>query len=270
MSYFTEYEDLLSSTLYVKPTKNVRTKDLVYTYKRTVSLLHEGSGIPIVGGRKVYLKSGAGECAWYLSGKKETNVLEQSTKMWSPWTEGGKVEASYGYRWANEFGVDQIEMAIQNLKQDPTSRRVYINTWSPRTDTELNAVNVPCPVGFHLSIEKKALDMRVVMRSSDLAVGLVYDTLSFRILQNVIANTLELETGSIEFVLLNAHIYGKQRPVVRELMSKGAMGERHVVPFADYPWTIDEVKLAPLEFVEDYKQKQHLIVQKQQDISVAV
>lgn len=269
MSYHSEYKNILVQTLTEKQTDNERTNDKVSKFPRVATLLHKDNNIPIVGGRKVYLKSAAAEVAWYLSGTKDCTELNKYTKMWTPWQENNLVDASYGYRWRSGLGVDQIKLAIDNLRKDPSSRRVYINTWDANFDTMPEATNVPCPVGFNLNIINNKLNMQVIMRSSDLAVGLVYDTISFRMLNNILANTLAVETGDMEFVLLNAHIYGTQRTRVASLLTSNALSKATFIDFAN-DFTIDDVANNPDTFINDYVKLQDNITEKPMKMPVAI
>ena len=111
--------------------------------------------------------------------------------------------------------------------------------------------------------------MQVIMRSSDLAVGLVYDTISFRMLNNILANTLAVETGDMEFVLLNAHIYGTQRTRVASLISSNALSKATCIDFAN-DYTIDDVANYPDTFINDYVKLQDEIKEKPMEMPVAI
>ena len=269
MSYHSEYKSLMVQTLSTKQSDNIRTKDTVSKFPRVATLIHKDNNIPIIGGRKVYLKSAAAEVAWYLSGTKDCTELNKSTSMWTPWQVNNIVDASYGYRWRSGLGVDQLQLAVDNLRKDPSSRRVYINTWDANYDTMPEALNVPCPVGFNLNIVDNKLNMQVVMRSSDLAVGLIYDTISFRMLNNILANTLGIKTGDMEFVLLNAHIYGAQRAHVASLINSNMLSKATTINFAN-DYTMQDVVNNPSQFIDDYTKMQDNIKAKVVKIPVAI
>ena len=131
------------------------------------------------------------------------------------------------------------------------------------------ATNVPCPVGFNLNIINDKLNMQVIMRSSDLAVGLVYDTISFRMLNNILANTLGIKTGDMEFVLLNAHIYGTQRARVASLVSSNALSKATCIDSAN-DYTMQDVVNNPSTFIDDYVKLQDNIKEKPMEMPVAI
>ena len=269
MSYHSEYRNIIKATLKQKPELNKRTGDKIYKFPRVATLIHKANSIPIIGGRKVFLKSAAAEVAWYLSGTQDCSKLNTFTSMWKPWQQDNKVEAAYGYRWTHYFGINQIQQAIKNLAQDNTSRRVWINTWAPSEDTDPAMLNVPCPVGFNLNIIDDKLNMQVVMRSSDLAVGLIYDTISFRLLQQIISNTLSKPVGDIEFVLLNAHLYASHESVVSTLLEDGMLNLELNLNFAN-DFSIDNIENDTDKFVSDYQDKQKQMHNQHVDIKVLV
>jgi thymidylate synthase len=257
MTYQKQYKKLVKDILAMPDIPNDRTKQTIQRYNGTIVLRHDNYGIPIVGGRKAYLHSGAAECAWFLMGTKNCNWLNEHTGMWKQWQVNNEVTAGYGYRWRNALGYDQIEAAINNLKKDKTTRRIWISSWDPKDDCNLNAINVPCPVGFYIDIINKKLNMSVVMRSSDVAVGLVYDTITFRCLQAVIAASLKIDIGFLEFILINAHIYQNQKATITELLKTNNLNVEINIPLLE--WPLNKVLKNPDSFVNNYKKMQLLI-----------
>jgi thymidylate synthase len=269
VSYHSEYKKIIEATLKQTPVLNKRTGEKIYQFPRVATLIHKKNSIPIIGGRKVFLKSAAAEVAWYLSGIKDCQELNTFTSMWKPWQQDNKVEAAYGHRWINYFGIDQIQTAIENLTKDNSSRRIWVNTWAPKEDTNPEMLNVPCPVGFNLNIINNKLNMQVVMRSSDLAIGLIYDTISFRLLQQIISSTLKKPVGDIEFVLLNAHLYASHEPVVSTLLKDGMLDLELNLNFAN-AFCIDTLKNKTKEYVLDYQNRQSQLHAEHLDIKVLV
>ena len=258
MNYHDQYTALISRALQQPLVENTRTHTRVGTIPGTQILTHWGPSIPIIGGRHVWLHSAAAEVVWYLSGTQDCAWLNKHTKMWSKWQDESKqVQAAYGHRWRSYHGVDQIWSAIENLQQDPTSRRIWIDTWAPAEDSLLDAVNTPCPLGFYLQMANNQLCMSVVMRSSDIAVGLIYDTISFKLLHNVIARELSALIGSFEMVLLNAHIYEPQIPTIKEVIAARSLMMHTCIPNPDY--SIGDIFDNPDEFVKNFNKNADLI-----------
>jgi thymidylate synthase len=256
MNYHNQYLKLIATCIQQPFSANNRTSTRVQIAPGTQILSHWGPSIPLIGNRRIFLRSAAAEVAWYLSGSQNCTWLNRYTKMWTKWqNDSAEVNAAYGHRWQNYHGVNQLQLAIENLKADPTSRRIWIDTWAPQEDSKLNATNTPCPLGFYLQILNGQLNMSVVMRSSDVAVGLIYDTLSFKLLHNAIGMEMNIPIGNYEMVLLNAHIYEPQLKTIKQSLEFNT--NANYLP--DSNWNISQIKTDPDGFVEYIQQYDYLI-----------
>lgn len=231
--------------------------------------------LPVPGNRRVFPATAAAETAWYLMGTQDaTFMLKHARVVWEKfveplWKDGlGEgiptmdqgVKAAYGYRWRRHFKRDQLHLAIETLRRNPSDRRVWISAWDPAEDG-LGAegqLNVPCPVGFSLSILDGRLNSSYHLRSSDVFVGLPYDVMGHAILMDLLATELGfLGPGEMEFTLAHPHIYDvhwemahesfhhKKKPRVN-LLNSGRTD-----PF--FPWRVDDVVRSADIFVDLYK-----------------
>lgn len=205
------YRGLLNEALNFSPeSRNERTGHAVKTIRGGESFkldLSDGL-IPIPDFRRFYPGTAAVELAWYLSGSRDLAWHEKLQKIWGPFAVDGVVENSYGYRWRSHFERDQIALAIQTLRDDPSSRQVLISAWDPARDgLGYSAKNVPCPSHFTFSVQDEELHSSLFLRSSDLFVGLPYDVMGHGLLMNAMAKSLELNVGTLHVTLANAHIY---------------------------------------------------------------
>lgn len=169
--------------------------------------------LPTVGYRKTFPKSAAAEIAWYLQGTQNADFIRKYAPLWDKFVEQlpdcEGVKAAYGYRWRNHFGRDQIRLAIEALRKDPSDRRCYISAWDPSEDG-LGAVgqrNVPCPTSFTFSILHGELHSSLFLRSSDVFVGLPYDVMGHALLMDAVATELRIKPGVMHVTLAHAHLY---------------------------------------------------------------
>lgn len=188
-----------------------------------VDLTRRGE-VPVPGNRRVFPRTAAAEVAWFMMGTEEARWIRGQCNIWDKFIEddGTTVKGAYGYRWRNHFGRDQISAAITALDKDPTDRRVYVDTWDASSDG-LGAKgqrNVPCPVGFHLSVLARELHMSVMMRSSDVMVGLPYDVMGFSLLTDAIASSLGLRPGVLTMTLAHAHLYEVHWEMARDSLNQ--------------------------------------------------
>lgn len=98
-------------------------------------------GFPILTTRYQPFKKIAGELLWFISGDKNCDYLdEQDIKIWKQWTnpESNSIGPAYGYKWrhwpsSREPGteIDQLQLVIDNIRNNPFSRRHVITAWDP-------------------------------------------------------------------------------------------------------------------------------------------
>lgn len=189
---------------------NQRTRTIIY-FKLHEQISHDFGGIPLTTHRKIFPHIAMAELMWTLSGVKDISWLSKYTNIWSKFAIKNEVEAAYGYRWRKAFGRDQLQLAIDTLKKNPSDRQVVIMAWDPREDALGNTIktNVPCPLGFSLQAYDSLLNMQVYQRSSDVICGLPYDMLMYSLLLDLLSIILGMKPGKISFSLSHAHIYDK-------------------------------------------------------------
>jgi len=225
--------------------------------------------IEVVGARRVFPKSAAAELAWCLSGDKNIEWLQQHTPMWNQFTnEHNEIDCAYGWRWQTAFNRDQLQMAIDALKKDTTDRQIVVMAWDPRVDGLGNrwSKNVPCPIGFMVNIIDNKLNLTMLMRSSDVVVGLVYDSIFYELLLVALANELGVGYGMFTAFLNHAHIYkshwGIAEQMIRNLddyLCTGIPKQDMYIP-QDFlisglieAWGITEIKKDPDSYVDYIK-----------------
>jgi thymidylate synthase len=112
---------------------------------------------------------------------------------------------TYGSRLRSHFGLDQIEKAINRLKDCNESRRSTSVTWDPSKDSKNE--EVPCLILVDFKIRDNKLHTTALWRSHDLyqawfanAVGLTY-------LSQYVAEELDVEVGTVTIHSISAHVY---------------------------------------------------------------
>jgi thymidylate synthase len=163
------------------------------------------------------------------------------------------VKAAYGYRWRCHFGRDQLRLAIEALRRDPTDRRVYVSAWDPSIDGlgELGQRNVPCPTSFSLSVTGGELHSSLFLRSSDVFVGLPYDVMGHALLMDAVAHELRLKPGVMHVTLAHAHLYEDHWDMAAE-----ALRQEPVLPAMPLPgWTVSQIERAPDDYVLRYAEE---------------
>jgi thymidylate synthase len=244
--------------------QNKRTEENIKVIGHPISTVVDlrNNLVPTIGLRKTFPKSAAAEIAWFLSGTQDPAFIQKYAPFWDKFVEkeNGKdvIKSSYGYRWRNHFGRDQIGDAIAALKEDPTNRRVYISAWDAKEDGLLtkDQLNVPCPVGFNLTIINGKLNSTITLRSSDIFVGLPYDVMGHAYLMDAIATSLNVDLGFMGVSLNHAHLYEAHWDHTLE-----ALKQPFIVPKLKLPGkSVEEITSNPdkyvLDIIEDCKNYQ--------------
>jgi thymidylate synthase len=183
------------------------------------------AGLPLLTLRKIPLKAFVAEQVWFLTGSnRPVPFLRRFTKIWDAFTEkDGIVAAAYGYRWRYHFGRDQINLLVKHLTKEPSSRQGVVMTWDPAEDSlESPTVkkNNPCPLGFVVNIIDGWLNFHLLIRSSDVILGLPHDVAGFALLQRLLAAKLKVEAGKMTVSLSHAHVYDVHYRAAHELVKR--------------------------------------------------
>lgn len=252
------YKDLLSHLIDSDIEHNKRTGVNIKVSDTPISFNIDLSNgvLPTIGVRKTFPRSAAAEMAWFVQGEQDISFIKRYAPMWDKFSETIKkddseiegVLAAYGYRWRHHFGRDQLNDAIKALEKDPSNRRIYISAWDASNDglLEEGQSNVPCPVGFTLSIVKGRLNSVLTLRSSDVFVGLPYDVMGHALLMDSIAKTLKVDLGIMHTTLAHPHLYQFHWEMTRNCIKNDP-----IIPDLQMPhWSLSEIEKNPTEYVE--------------------
>lgn len=209
--------------------KRTATKVLVLPGGYNLRLDLRRGLLPVPGNRRYRPRVAAAETAWQFMGTKDpTFIMAKAPKLWGKFVEHGEIKTAYGYRWRHHFGRDQVAMAIEALSTDKTNRQVYISAWDPATDglgVPGQPKNLPCPVGFHLYALDGHLHMTVLLRSSDVFVGLPYDVMSYALTLDALAVSTDMAPGTLQMTLAHAHLYETHWAAAKETLTLNAARE---------------------------------------------
>jgi thymidylate synthase len=184
----------------------------------------EKEGFPLLTLRKIPITMFVAEQIWFISGaRKPEDFLRHFTKIWDNFTNPGDVvTVAYGYRWRKHFGRDQLQLLINLLEKDPTSRHGVVCAWDPGQDGLGGTVkkNVPCPYTFTVNIIGRRLNLHNIIRSNDCILGMPADVAGFALLQCVLAQRLRVKPGIYSHSISNAHIYDNQYFAAEEILKR--------------------------------------------------
>ena len=216
--------------------------------------------LPIPGNRAYFPHVAAAEAAWQTLGTQDpTFILKHAPKLWSKFVEDEVLKTAYGYRWTRHFGRDQIALAVEALRADPTNRQVWVQAWDPAADglgQPNQPKNIPCPLGFSLTRSDNRLHISVFLRSSDVFVGLPYDVMGYALLLDMLSAELGVVPGTMHFTLAHAHIYephweAAYVSITDGMHPDGGWARRHEPALPCWSWT--SVKNNPEGYVQQVR-----------------
>ena len=130
-----QYLDLLDEVLSKGVKKTDRTGTGTISYFGPQLRFDLNDGFPLLTTKKLHLRSIIHELLWFLKG--ETNIAylkENGVRIWNDWAdENGDLGPVYGAQWRNwnGDGIDQIQTVIDQIKNNPDSRRIIVSAWNP-------------------------------------------------------------------------------------------------------------------------------------------
>lgn len=207
-----QYLDLLQHIL----TQGVQKTDRTGTGTRSVfgyqMRFNLADGFPLLTTKKLHLKSIIHELLWFLRG--DTNVAylqENGVRIWNEWADpDGSLGHIYGYQWRSwpryDGGfVDQISQAVNDIKNNPDSRRIIVSAWNV---ADLDNMNLPpCHAFFQFYVAEGKLSLQLYQRSADTFLGVPFNIASYALLTMMMAQVTGLQPGEFIHTLGDAHIY---------------------------------------------------------------
>src|SRR4051812_16877860 len=185
-----------------------------------------GAGFPLLTNRKIHLRSIVHELLWFIRG--ETNIAylrENGVSIWDEWADAdGNLGPVYGKQWRswaapNGQTIDQLRGVIEQIKNNPQSRRLLVNAWNVADIP--NMALAPCHVMFQFYVSGSGrLSCQLYQRSADLFLGVPFNIASYAILTHMIAQVTDLKPGEFVHTVGDAHLYENHLDQARELLSR--------------------------------------------------
>lgn len=169
-------------------------------------------GFPMVTTKKLHLRSIVHELLWFLKG--DTNVAylqENGVRIWNEWAdENGDLGPVYGKqwrRWEAKDGriIDQVEQAIDMIKNNPNSRRIIVSAWNVGELDEMALM--PCHAFFQFHVANGKLNCQLYQRSADVFLGVPFNIASYALLTEMMAQVCGLKPGAFVHTIGDAHLY---------------------------------------------------------------
>jgi thymidylate synthase len=181
----------------------------VFGYQMRYNL---ADGFPVLTTKKLHLKSIIYELLWFLAGDTNIKYLKNhGVSIWDDWAdEKGELGPVYGYQWRSwpspdGGSIDQIANLVEQIKKNPSSRRLIVSAWNPAQVDQMALPPCHCLFQFHVANGK--LSCQLYQRSADIFLGVPFNIASYALLTMMVAQVCGLEAGEFIHTLGDAHIY---------------------------------------------------------------
>ena len=267
-----QYRNLVSDVIY----KGEKSEDRTGVGTRFIFGTHIDVdlelGFPLLTSRKIFFRGMVEELLWMIRGDTNAKHLSDvGVKIWDansarPFLdkrglehyEEGDLGPVYGFQWRHfgaEYvdcntdytgaGVDQLSQCIQQIKTNPSDRRIIMSAWNP-ADLDKMAL-VPCHMGCQFRVTRGKLSTVVTQRSADLGLGVPFNIASYALLTHLIAEECKLGVGRLRLNMGDTHVYENHVPQLEELLGRG--GKK-----------LPTLRLALQPSIFDYK-SEHIIIE---------
>ena len=162
--------------------------------------------------RDFNLKYAKAEWQWYLTGLPNVKMLGEIygkvPKIWQRMAdEEGYVNSNYGYQWERgDSHTSQLDNVISLLRNNPNTRQAVISIYDGKEHQDYK-LDTPCTYAIQFTILNNKLNMCVTMRSNDLWFGFCNDQYCFSMLQQLVADKLDIQVGTYYHFAHNLHLY---------------------------------------------------------------
>ena len=112
--------------------------------------------------------------------------------------------------------VDQLLNAVNEIKNNPQSRRIIVSSWNPNQIEDM--LLPPCHAFFQFNVntKNKVLDLQLYQRSGDMFLGVPFNIASYSALLILISKITGLTPWTFTHTLGDAHIYNNHIKQVEE------------------------------------------------------
>ena len=210
---------------------------------------------PVLTTRKIYWKTAIKEMLWMLSGSTNIrDLLEQDVHIWTDWPlakyrektgeeisraefearvlgddkfaeEHGSIGRSYQAQWRDwwcprrQKGIDQIQIVVDQIKWNPTSRRILWEGWNV-AELDLMALP-PCHKTYQVFVSSDGkISLALSQRSCDWCIGVASNQLALALLVHMLAKEADLEPGEAIWYGMDVHVYLNHIERAREQLSR--------------------------------------------------
>lgn len=221
---------------------------------------------PLLTTKRMYFKGIVEELLWFLRGETDNKELQnRKVRIWDgnssaeflekrglPYREGD-IGPAYGHQFRHfnaEYkscdddytgqGFDQVAYVLDQIRNNPDSRRIMISLWNPIQMDEMALP--PCLYSYQFRVLGGKLNCHVINRSNDMALGHPWNIGTGALITYIFAHMTGLQPGTLVHSVSDAHLYKDHINPIKEQLDR-----------EPYPFPILKIKDNGQQDVKDYK-----------------
>lgn len=191
------------------------------------------SRFPLLTTKKMGYKTILRELLWFIKGSTNNQELkDKNVHIWDGNASKSFLESRglsyeqddlgpiYGFQWRHfgaEYkdrhtdysgkGYDQLKWLINEIKENPNSRRLILSAWNPAVLDEMALP--PCHIlcQFYVNLKNNTLSCQLYQRSGDMFLGVPFNIASYAFLTCILCKLTGYKPGKFYHILGDAHIY---------------------------------------------------------------
>ena len=245
-AYNKQYLDLVEDILNNGIEAPCRTGNKVLVTLNKSLIWDLKNGFPLLTFRQIPFKGVKGEVSCFLEGVTDKRIYrERGCNYWNEWCnpkkvpyldkEGMKQENDlgniYGFSWLHfgqeysgleedytNTGVNQVKQVVETLKTNPYDRRMIVTAWDP---AHMDTMGLPpCLHTWQFNYVGNRLHLTGLQRSADTILGVPADMVQGALFLHLMAQTVNMEPGTLTLEFCNCHIYDNHIQTVKEHIEK--------------------------------------------------
>ena len=198
-------------------------------------------GFPLLTTKKMFWRGIVEELLMFINGDTNTKLLEEKNiNIWKQNTSKtfiqdkplaeGDMGPMYGFQWrhfgetyidcnSSYNGYDQLYAIVQEIKTNPSSRRLIFTTFNPIQAND--GVLYPChSLVVQFYVEDKKLSCHMYQRSGDYMLGVPFNIASSALLTHIVANLTDLDVGELCISFGDVHLYEQHIAGIKEQLTR--------------------------------------------------
>tara|TARA_A100001015_G_C15008782_1_gene722012 strand:+ start:501 stop:1940 length:1440 start_codon:yes stop_codon:yes gene_type:complete len=201
---------------------------------------------PLLTTKKMGYKTILRELLWFIKGSTDNQELvDKNVNIWKGNAskeflesrgldyEEGDLGPIYGFQWRHfgatyhgrdadytNCGYDQIKWLLQEIKENPSSRRLILSAWNPAALDQMALP--PCHIlsQFYVNQVVGTLSCQLYQRSGDMFLGVPFNIASYAFLTYILCKLTGYKPGFLHHVIGDAHIYEEHTVAVQQQIKR--------------------------------------------------